>query len=616
MIEKEFTEQEIEMQRLVGNFQQVLRNREFPQVKESLQVIRENLEPLNYWLPYKDLTDLLISKCSNKEIKLISPEEVDYLIELSKKLVDKDSEVGLQTIPEFYSKLETLKAERGMGRLGRLKTEVIKSEELEAIVMPSNADEKIREYRSRSDSRDEEVKGIWSAWEELSSLAENSQTLENMARSGVTADLTGKYLDKFMKFNLFSNVFQCNMSLGMLDHITDVFKLHFRLKQTEGVSTAEMPAQLEQQLYDALDNQGRSCGWPGTREFAIMDVSTKLAKAKFLGAEWKSYEPDKQCLEWVIDFDKKGETAKAEYVSGIANGCGTDFGMMVYDLANRAILDFTKSYIRDGVIDSENGELLWIAQAYSRNDFDIGLSQPSTYRAIIHASERGHKFAIDLVGLMDQRLTEEDAAMLGTMVDIHASSNETPYVDHIANEPREHLEHRTVCHVEQTCTEYLTQAPDVFRRALEDGSYISPVNECNSSVSDMEKLEQVAEEEIRALREQREGTDYIYVTNDVFFVFNRNDDKPQVYVGNPNNFRTFASLIGYDPSIISNYNPDKQIPERQLVIEFEDQSRRDKALKEITEGSFTHQPKDYKFHFSLRGGGDPGKTEDISWELV
>ena len=80
--ERTFSLEEQKMQAEVEEFQKNLRARDYMKIQDSLDVILQSIEPLNFWLPYKDLAKLLIARCTPEELTSFSGAEVVYLIEV------------------------------------------------------------------------------------------------------------------------------------------------------------------------------------------------------------------------------------------------------------------------------------------------------------------------------------------------------------------------------------------------------------------------------------------------------------------------------------------------------------------------------------------------------
>ena len=149
--------------------------------------------------------------------------------------------------------------------------------------------------------------------------------------------------------------------------------------------------------------------------------------------------------------------------------------------------------------------------------------------------------------------------------------------------------------------DYITSAPDEFAALLENGSYLSPINECNTSLDDIAKFTLEARSEMLARRNQHECTDYVFLRDNVFFMFLRGEE-PKVYVGNPQSFNDFAPLLGYSTISRGLFDQEKVSPERHIVIEFQDSFSRERLIKNIA-NDMSYFPQlrnaEGKFLFSL-----------------
>jgi hypothetical protein len=611
-----FTREELAMQTKVNAFHRGLAERNHQTVQQSLNEVLGSIDPLNYWLPYKELTKLLIGRCTPEELASFSDGEVKYLVDSSAMLGDKEAPLGLHTVQEIYTKLEELKGDRNSRTVDGLRSRPMESSLLRDILIPSDIDSRIKEFRTRQYEKHDkkaEGKGFWTAWETLSDLS--GQGLEHIIASGVNSELTSQYLETFMGENLYTNVFQCG-DKDLLAHLTKVFELYFRQRQKEGMNVAEMPDFIERRMQEYIAKQGDVRAWKGVKEFTMMHISNEFAERGFLGANWRRYDPNQRCLDWIFEFADAGDFEKVAYVNGVAGFCCRGFEGLTTKLFHDSVLEFTRKYVRDGQIDADLGRKILLITSSIRTNADLRtqLSQPFTHKAVMDATQKGIPFAVGLHTFLYKEKSGIDNPMVSLIMGIAAERNKTPYLDHEAKESREHAEAR----LEQAgCFDgfdYTADAEATYLKAVREGRYISPINECNTSVEDIQRLGEEARTRIQGLRTQRKGTDYLYVRDGQFFMLT-GSEQPRIFVGNPRNFGSFASLLGYWANSMSQYNPKKESPERHVVMEFEDKERRDDTNIKIREGLYGLVRGDYQFHFRLPKA-DTMRDERVLWELV
>ena len=613
MQERIFGKEELEMQSKVRAFHKGLAERDFSTIQQSLNEALQSIEPLNYWLPYKDLVKLLIERCTPDELVSFSEDEVKYLVESSTMLGDKEAPLGLHTVQEVYTKLEELKADKNSKTVDVLKSKPMDAKSLRVILMPSDAKTRIREFRASQYDQKADGKGFWTSWETMADIS--SVGLENIVASGIDSFFTCKYLETFMGENLYTNVFQCEMDRGLLAHLTRVFELYFRLRQHEGMPVEDMPNFIERKMYEYIEKQGDVGSWKGVKEFTMMHISNKFAEREFLNANWRRYDPNQRCLDWIFEFTDQGDFNKVAYIDDIASSCCNGFKYLTTELFHNSVLEFTRKYIREGQIDEKLGRRIFLIASSIRTDADLRtqLSQPFTHRAIMDATKKNVPFAVGLYALLYKEGSGIDNPMVSMMMEVVADRNKTPYLDREANEPREHAEAR----LEQAgCFDgfdYIADAKKTYLKAVREGRYISPVNECNTSLEDIKRLNKEARTKIKCLREQRRCTDYVYVKTDRFFIFD--EGEPRIFVGNPRDFGAFACLLGYQPDCMSQYNPKKDRPKRRIVIEFEDKKRKDATNREIQHNWYGLARGNYKFTFELTRA-DSMEYEKVLWKLI
>jgi len=611
--EREFTKEELEMQAKVKEFQKALAERDYVAVHRSLNETLQAIEPLNFWLPYKDLTKLLIKRCIPCELSSLSEKEIKYLVEISNMLGDKEAPLGLQTVKEVYTELEELKADRTSGIAEGLRAKPLDAESLREILMPADIEKRIAEFRTRQYDYKAEGKGFWTSWETISDISASG--LENIVASGVNSELTSKYLETFMGENLYTNVFQCG-DPKLLAHLTKVFELYFRLKQHEGMPVEDMPGFVERRMYEYIEKKGDVRAWRGVKEFTMMHISNEFKKSKFLGANWREYDTNQRCLDWIFEFADKGNLEKMAYINDVAGMCCRGFGELTSRIFEDSVLDFTRKYVREGKIDEELGRKIFLIASSVKTNSDVRtqLSQPFTHKAIMDATEKHIPFAVGLHLFLYKPERDVNDPMISLIMSITEEKNKTPYLDHEANESREHAEARLEKNGCFEGFEFMKDAEEAYSRAVRNGRYISPVNECNTSLENIAKLEEEARTKINELKQKRKATDYIFVRKNRFFMA---DDKKQAvaYVGNPRGFEAFGSLLGYWTSCRGHYNPEKDQPERHVVIEFEDKKRKKETNEKILADLFIYSGKGYKFPLRLTKA-DTQKEERILLELV
>ncbi|MBS3142329.1 hypothetical protein J4464_02990 [Candidatus Woesearchaeota archaeon] len=614
MSNKRFTPEEKHMQEIVKSFQTGLSARDFNTASAALDAIDEQMEPLGYWLPYKDLAKLIRERCTLDEMPLLSPDELLYLTQLSAKLGDMNSDVGLGTNAEAYHRFEDLRGKREGGRITTLATATLPCEVLDDLLLPPDLAEQIPGYKTRRDERHNAREGIWSAWEGAEKLSEGS--LENLVASGLTSAKVETYLNTFMTLNLYSNLFQANMDNDMLAHLTGIFKLLYRMKVHEGIPAEQIPHLLSQHIeyYVEEKSHGRLeyDGGEGTRVFMMMHASNQLAEDNFLGLSWQRYDPTQQCMDWILDAGKLEDEEKAFYVSRIARDCTADFQNRAAALVHSTIIDFTRSFVRQGVIDEARGELLMIAQRYFNDDYRKEFIQPFTYKAIVTAAEKGHAFAQSLIQALTPDDDEFSDGLMGIMVDVIARSKAAPFSDH-PTETRGSVEYcaRNLRDI-ALAGDYAHTAIEEFMEALDQGQYVAPMNECNTSLEEMRVLSTELATTMLERRGHHTCTDYMYVRDNTAFLYLR-DGSQQVIVGNPQHFGTFAALLGYWGNCVSQYDPGKEQPERHVIIEFDNEFLRSRARHNIGNDWFG-MPVDTVIPFSL--SSEKRCNEKCRWDLT
>lgn len=616
------TRQETQMKELVNEYHGALDRRSFLKIKQSLENIKENIEPLNYWLPYKDLTSMLMTRFNVKEVREFSEDEVNYLKKLGDKLWDKDSDVGLGTVKKFYSSLEDLKAERQANNVSILEEKLMDERLLEQILFPKDYERKINEFRYR-DGGNKGSKGFWSSWDKLSEMAVKSNgALDNILNSGINSEKAEKYVETFMGQVLYTNVFQCNMGDDEIkNHFTNAFRLYFALKEKEGMKKEDMPKRIEEKIQEYIDKNGDVGSWKGVKEFALMHVSREFAKEKFMGAKWKNYNSDRQCVKWFTDYAEKGNFEKAKYIEDIASSCGNfEFRNILGKKANSIVHSFTKKFVRNNRIDKKLGNRLnYINKLLGREigNFELQLSQPFTYFAIMAAANKGHEFAKEIIeDLSDNEMGMFGDGMMSHLIQHKAEMESTPFLDYPAGENEYDIVKRlqkSGCFEEKN---FVNKALEKFNKAIRKGNYFSIVNECNTTLEEIEALNEKARTEIKTKKEEiPEHDNYdvvVYVTEPYMYVYPK-DKEPAVFIGMPKDLGFLMHAVGM-PSIISSggFKDEPEFYSRNL-FKFEDEDRKENLDKRIMSDFMTHslrekeyivhddriRNKDYRQEFSL-----------------